>query len=46
MAGDQTLCDTGEESVEEATTLGADNLRIEGVWVWSHDCRRVGARRT
>ena len=35
-----------EESAEEASELDADNLRIEGEWVWYHGCRRVGARRT
>ena len=33
-----------EESAEEASELDADNLRIEGEWVWYHGCRRVGAR--
>ena len=46
-AGDPTQCVIrAEESAEEASDLDADNLRIEGVWVWYHGCRRVGARRT
>ena len=35
-----------EESAEEASDLDANNLRIEGVWVWYHGRQRVGARRT